>query len=396
MHAHRSLLPSLLVCLAGSMACGQTLRILPPLEGYPHAETVGISSNGRFIVGISWTTYPDPIRQAATLWDQDRKPLELVGIWFPSGVSNDGSVIAGQSWDPDYANAVILTPSGSVDLGDGWATAVNADGSVVVGWLGRGADFRAFGYLTSSGTLISLLPADGDDWSRAEAVNDAGTLIAGITGSLLSHETRACVWNISGGPPVMLLDSPSYGSYARGVSADGSVVIGASHAQAARWADGRLEIIAPDPAGSSADDISDNGTLILGHLEEPYGSWEWGFLYDTTHGLRSLGQILIDAHVDLSDLAPYQYPWRTMSSDGRRIIGNATTGQISRYLALEIILETDCPADFNADFVADFFDYLDFVALYDVQDPRADFNGDQTVDFFDYLDFVAAFEAGCD
>jgi hypothetical protein len=55
-----------------------------------------------------------------------------------------------------------------------------------------------------------------------------------------------------------------------------------------------------------------------------------------------------------------------------------------------------CLADFNADGIADFFDYLDFVAAFDAEDPAADFNGDQTVDFFDYLDFVAAFDAGCD
>jgi hypothetical protein len=54
-----------------------------------------------------------------------------------------------------------------------------------------------------------------------------------------------------------------------------------------------------------------------------------------------------------------------------------------------------CPADFNCDSVVDFFDYLDFVAAFDTDDPSADFNGDQVVDFFDYLDFAAAFDAGC-
>jgi hypothetical protein len=54
-----------------------------------------------------------------------------------------------------------------------------------------------------------------------------------------------------------------------------------------------------------------------------------------------------------------------------------------------------CPADFNADGTVDFFDYLDFVAAFDVESPSADFNGDQTVDFFDYLDFVAAFDTEC-
>jgi hypothetical protein len=54
-----------------------------------------------------------------------------------------------------------------------------------------------------------------------------------------------------------------------------------------------------------------------------------------------------------------------------------------------------CDADFNGDNSADFFDYLDFVAAFDANDPSADFNGDSSIDFFDYLDFVAAFDLGC-
>ena len=53
-----------------------------------------------------------------------------------------------------------------------------------------------------------------------------------------------------------------------------------------------------------------------------------------------------------------------------------------------------CEADFNGDQQVDFFDYLDFVAAFDAEDPSADFNGDNQVDFFDYLDFAAAFD-GC-
>jgi len=55
-----------------------------------------------------------------------------------------------------------------------------------------------------------------------------------------------------------------------------------------------------------------------------------------------------------------------------------------------------CDADFNGDNQVDFFDYLDFAAAFDAEDPAADFNGDDQIDFFDYLDFVQAFDEGCD
>ncbi|MCC6675583.1 MAG: hypothetical protein IT436_00440 [Phycisphaerales bacterium] len=53
------------------------------------------------------------------------------------------------------------------------------------------------------------------------------------------------------------------------------------------------------------------------------------------------------------------------------------------------------PADLNGDGFVDFADYLEFLNLYDVQDPRVDFTGDGLVDFSDYLEFLNLYEAGC-
>lgn len=54
MHARLSLLPSLLVCLAGSIASGQTFRILPPLEGYRYAQGVRGLEQRDVRRGSSW------------------------------------------------------------------------------------------------------------------------------------------------------------------------------------------------------------------------------------------------------------------------------------------------------------------------------------------------------
>jgi uncharacterized membrane protein len=381
--------------LAGTTAQAQSVRILAPLEGYQDADVTGMSSNGHYVVGRSYIL--DPYKETTTLWDQFRKPHELVGLCYAFGVSDDAGVIVGSDC---RGHAIILTPSGVVNLGTGTADVVNAQGTVVAGVFAPGSS-RPYCYLVSSETLIDLLPAEGDDYSSIEGINDAGTLIAGTTGSSISGEYRACVWSSAGGPPPVVLDSPRHQSHGWGVSADGSVVIGDAKSStggfaAARWVDGQMEFIGSDNtfgADSVARDISDDGTLILGSVLQGDSTWNWGFLFDTTHRLRSVYRMLIDANVDISGLGAVDVGH--MSSDGRRIAGLGwTAGHLT--IALEIILETDCAADFNADFVADFFDYLDFVALYDVQDPRADLNGDSTVDFFDYLDFVAAFGAGCE
>jgi hypothetical protein len=60
-----------------------------------------------------------------------------------------------------------------------------------------------------------------------------------------------------------------------------------------------------------------------------------------------------------------------------------------------VLVQVLCPADVNGDEQVDFFDYLDFVAAFDVEDPAADFNRDGIVDFFDYLDFASHFDGEC-
>jgi DNA-binding beta-propeller fold protein YncE len=81
---------------------------------------------------------------------------------------------------------------------------------------------------------------------------------------------------------------------------------------------------------------------------------------------------------------------------GLAVDPNARRAIIAVPAADGALLLASCPADFNQDGTVDFFDYLDFVAAFDTENPSADFNGDNTVDFFDYLDFVAAFDIGCD
>jgi hypothetical protein len=116
---------------------------------------------------------------------------------------------------------------------------------------------------------------------------------------------------------------------------------------------------------------------------------------------------------------PVEYRWRRngmdLADDGRvsgsaeatLVIQNAGTtdsggyqvfasGSCAAILSTPAFVEVPgCAADFNHDGQADFFDYLDFVAALDAEDPRGDFNADGQTDFFDYLDFAAVYELGC-
>jgi hypothetical protein len=62
---------------------------------------------------------------------------------------------------------------------------------------------------------------------------------------------------------------------------------------------------------------------------------------------------------------------------------------------LTISLALPCPADFNNDGFVDFFDFDDFVIVFETGGATADFNNDGFIDFFDFDDFTLAFETGC-
>ncbi|MCC6676314.1 MAG: hypothetical protein IT436_04145 [Phycisphaerales bacterium] len=74
-----------------------------------------------------------------------------------------------------------------------------------------------------------------------------------------------------------------------------------------------------------------------------------------------------------------------------RLMVSNTCGQtISAQRVLRV-----CPADTNCDGTVDFADYLEFLNLFDAEDPRIDFNQDGLVDFGDYLEFLNHYDGGC-
>jgi hypothetical protein len=54
-----------------------------------------------------------------------------------------------------------------------------------------------------------------------------------------------------------------------------------------------------------------------------------------------------------------------------------------------------CPADLNEDGIIDFNDLLEYLNLYNAQDPRADLNGDGVIDFNDLLEYLNQYNTPC-
>jgi T5SS/PEP-CTERM-associated repeat protein len=298
------------------------------------------------------------------------------GITFENGtITGVGQAMSGTAFT--FNNIATFAATGTVNADvRGDATAViNATGPLTLGRTSSasGVDFR--GALNVNSQVVTLRDADGIVLPTLVNFGTAGRIDLQNAGNIVTLQSDSTM--IGNGLLQFTTLGPrfiqSLGVIAPGAAPNGIGRIrfdtqGFFHA-------GPLQMDLASPTSSDEFIISGGGAFNL----PPGGSLQ-----------VSLG---------FTPSAPFRRTLITASS----IVGTFTSitlppvplGQLRIDYTPTTIDLVYCPADFNADFSTDFFDYLDFVAAFDIEDPAADFNGDSAVDFFDYLDFVAAFDTGC-
>ena len=271
---------------------------LTPLGGLPSATAISFavasSEDGSVIVGAAAPqNLPTVVGLEALRWDGDG--VEAIGF-LPGGgnsnsaedVSADGSVIVGSSDSSEGVRAYRWqAPGPLVDLGvldpadeRSEALAVSADGSVVVGF-SFGARGEAFRWTAAEG-MVGMGPqvSSGSD-SIAEAISADGRFIAGcrLTGESIEPfrydvDTETTIGLGSDGI-----------TRVRGISADGSRVVGDGPDGRILWIEGvgyvdlvaLLEREGLDLEGwelSVATGISDDGMVLSGIGSNPAGQRE--------------------------------------------------------------------------------------------------------------------------
>lgn len=267
------------------------LRSLAP-GGNIDGSANGISADGSVVVG--WSRVFPGVDQAYR-WTSDNGMISL-GV-LPGGLpgsnafgaSSDGSVIVGQATAADGASEPMrwTEDRGMMSLGrlfpngGGRASAVSADGSVVVGSSG----LFAFRWTESDG-MVSLgdLPRGAAESDGLDVSAD-GSVVVGW-GTTLSGR-KAARWASSSGWSALpdLAGNLGYNSMAHAVSADGSVIVGESYAHsyvATIWDSQGVRSIQDvlqddldlDLSGWTlwrATGISDDGSTIVGTGRNPTG-----------------------------------------------------------------------------------------------------------------------------
>ncbi|MBL8200979.1 MAG: hypothetical protein JNK40_08410 [Chromatiales bacterium] len=237
------------------------------------------------------------------------------------GVSDDGSVVVGQSnqrafrWTSAGGMETIGGAYGSTALG------VSADGNVIVGSNPTSSGNDAFRWDSAAGIVsLGILPGGTNFLSYAYGASGDGSVIAGRAVRNIYEATR---WTSATGTVGLGgLSGPPTGSEALAISADGSVLVGTSNApsgvESFRW-------------------TAATGMTSLGHLPG-----HLGFEVSRAWGISSDGSIIVGEALNASNAAE-AYRWtsqtgmvglgflpggsssvaRDVSADGSIVVGRA-------------------------------------------------------------------------
>src|SRR5690606_36174062 len=207
-------------------------------------------------------------------------------LYMPRGLSYDGSVIAGDSygatnqaflWVAGSATGLGFLPGAPANATSS-ASAVSGDGLSVVGWStsppdGSGQN-RTEPFRWQDGSMISLGRLDNtrNRLTQATAVNGDGTVVVGWD-QLAPTGISAWRWTQSGGiQDLGALPGAATGSAARGVTPDGLTVYGDGDTGSGdnvvwRWRDGVMENLGDIPGGNTNATpfaASHDGNVIVG------------------------------------------------------------------------------------------------------------------------------------
>ncbi|MBN1488622.1 MAG: PEP-CTERM sorting domain-containing protein [Phycisphaerae bacterium] len=300
----------------------------------------GVSADGRVPIGVGRGPVPSPAYQ----WSEVGGTTLLGAIpdghsTFAWGASANGSVIAGSgSTDGFRWTASQGFETYTSQLGQPfWAYGVTGDGTTVVGrTLVGGLEVAATVSAAGSLSVLGDLPG-GRTEAKARGVSMDGGVIVGYGVSedaeaLGFSGYEAFRWTSEQGMIGLgSLPGDRYDTVANAVSADGTVVVGLGTAadgaqEAFRWtADegmtglGRLSAVAW--AASRANDVSLDGSVIVGSSTSDGYPGQEAFIWDAEHGMRSLFDVLSEQYG--LDLTGWQLnEARGISDDGLTIVGN--------------------------------------------------------------------------
>ena len=296
------------------------------------SSAVDISEDGKTVLGNS----DEGLNMIAFRWRDGvmtslgHFPDDPLMLSEGSGVSADGTVAAGVGISGNGTEGFRWSGGPLIGLGDlagglfySHAFEISGDGDVIVG-LSR-TEAGDFPFRWEDGVMTNLSEDfDGEipDGNARSISNDGQVIIGSISTSMGMRMFR---WQSD---VMEAIANPTGGTapFARSLSADGSVIVGHAtiapgHVEAFRWADGAYQFLGDLPGGamdSRAIDVSADGSVVVGASSGSNGLAP--FVWDAGHGLRDLDEVLrVRLKLDLDGWTLSEAVG--VSGDGRTIAG---------------------------------------------------------------------------
>ncbi len=191
---------------------------------------------------------------------------------FAKAVSDDGSVIVGNSDSADGERAFLWTTStGMISLGTlpggtrSLATDVSADGRVIVGKSNSFGGWHSFIWTEETG-MQRIETSEVSDGFSASAISGDGRVVAGYLGSPIGGQ-NAALWTRETGIRQLDPNAAFSGSTALDINHDGTVIVGRAPFQAFLYSQPEGMILlksSNDNEVSMAHAVSADGSVIAG------------------------------------------------------------------------------------------------------------------------------------
>jgi len=237
-----------------------------------------------------------------------------------NGNENAAKWLGGTSW-LDLGSEAGAVPCGTLLSG---SYGVNEDGSFAVGllWRAQICHANAGTWDLANGRSAVVLPSviDGPS-TRANAVNADGSVIVGWQDQLTGERTAA-KW-VNQVPELILTENGDFNGEAHAVSADGNTIVGGGYAfgeQAWIWRNGiGIRPIGNNSKGSFiALDVSDDGRTAIGFVQKGFN--ERAFVWREGKGAAYLDTLLTNRGVTIPTGWSLSVA-SVISSDGKIIYG---------------------------------------------------------------------------
>ena len=277
---------------------GVMTSMAPLVTGHNRSSARAANYDGTWITGVVYRWGSPPDWQGGFLWDW----LGATSTWL-------GDLPGGSTWSNGYA--------------------ISDDGTVVAGHSSDAITDRAIRW--EAGPPATLTPiGNGWEYSYAYGVSGDGTKTVGFQQEPLPspHGVARC-WD-----GWVMIDLPSppgdFGTRARGISPDGSTIVGRSRQSsgdvATRWdgcsatANAELLGTALGHLTSEANDASVDGGVIVGWSRVDINHFREAMIWDAEHGMQLLHDVLTDDYgFDLTGWTLREA--EGISDDGKVIVG---------------------------------------------------------------------------